>query len=211
MSRSRPCSASIARNLSFGRYLTFHLDARLSRLIKTPKLHIGDTGLAATLLGLDAAALHQDRTALGPLLETFVFQELRRQASWQDDAILFHHFRDNDGAEVDVVLERSGHVAGVEVKASSTVTPADFRGLTKLRLAAGKRFAGGVVLYDGEVSVGFGESLYAVPIRRLWESAGDRAQRRGRTVSRISSARTSAPSSRRKATTSARARSPRPS
>ena len=34
---------------------------RLSRLIKTPKLHVGDTGLACALLALDAAALARDR------------------------------------------------------------------------------------------------------------------------------------------------------
>jgi hypothetical protein len=143
---------------------------RLSRLIKTPKLHVGDTGLACALLGLDAAALIQDRGMLGHLLETFVFQELRRQASWDEQEIRFHHYRDKDGAEVDVVLERgAGQVAGVEVKASATVTAADFRGLRKLKDAAGRRFAAGVVLYDGEMSAGFGDGLYAVPIRALWE------------------------------------------
>lgn len=143
---------------------------RLSRLIKTPKLHLGDTGAACALLGLDAESLWQDRGTLGQLLETFVFQELRRQASWRDDDIRFHHFRDKDGAEVDLVLERGGReLAGVEVKAAATVTASDFRGLRKLRDAAGKRFAAGVVLYDGEASVGFGEGLFAVPIRALWE------------------------------------------
>jgi predicted AAA+ superfamily ATPase len=145
---------------------------RMSRLIKTPKLHIGDTGVACALLGLNAPALAKDRTTLGHLLETFVFQELRRQASWQETAIGFHHFRDKEGAEVDIVLERSAHeVAGVEVKASATVTAADFRGLRKLKEAAGKRFTSGVVLYDGEASAGFGEGLHAVPIRALWEMA----------------------------------------
>ncbi len=51
------------------------------------------------------------------------------------------------------------------------MTAADFRGLRKLREAAGKRFAIGVVLYDGEASVSFGDGLYAVPIRALWELA----------------------------------------
>ena len=143
---------------------------RLSRLIKTPKLHVGDTGLACALLGLDAAALMQDRGMLGHLLETFVFQELRRQASWQEQEIRFHHYRDKDGAEVDIVLERGGgQLAGVEVKASATVTAADFRGLRKLKDAAGRRFSTGVVLYDGETSAGFGDGLYAVPVRALWE------------------------------------------
>jgi predicted AAA+ superfamily ATPase len=144
---------------------------RLSRLIKTPKLHLGDTGLACALLGLDAAALSADRATLGQLLETFVFQELRRQASWDEAAIRFFHFRDKDGAEVDVVLERgSGELAGIEVKAAATVNAADFRGLRKLRQAAGNRFTAGMLLYDGETRVSFGDDLYAVPIRCLWET-----------------------------------------
>jgi hypothetical protein len=144
---------------------------RLTRLIKTPKLHLGDTGVACALLGLDASALARDRSTLGQLLETFVFQELRRQASWHETPIAFHHFRDKDGAEVDIVLERGAHeVAGVEVKAAATVTEADFRGLRKLREAAATRFTAGVVLYDGEASAGFGEGFYAVPIRLLWET-----------------------------------------
>ena len=144
---------------------------RLRRLVKSPKLHVGDTGLAAALLGADTAALTADRTLLGQLLETFAFQELRRQASWHDAPLDFSHFRDRDGVEVDIVIEQ-GHraLAGVEVKAAATVTAADFRGLRKLAAAAGDRFAHGVVLYDGEVSARFGDRLYAVPIRRLWET-----------------------------------------
>ncbi len=144
---------------------------RLRRLIKGPKLHIGDTGIAAALLGVNAASLRADRALLGQLLETFVFQELRRQASWRDTAASFFHFRDKDGAEVDIVLERGPEtIAGVEIKAAGTVTKADFRGLNKLARAAGDRFAHGVVLYDGEITVRFGERLYAVPIRHLWET-----------------------------------------
>ncbi len=144
---------------------------RLSRLIKTPKLHLGDTGLATTLLNLDPSALLKDRAMLGQLLETFVFQELRRQASWHKADISFHHFRDKDGAEVDIVLERGAQeLAGIEVKTAATVTASDFRGLRKLKETAGKRFAAGVVLYDGDSTVGFGDSLFAVPIRTLWET-----------------------------------------
>lgn len=68
------------------------------------------------------------------------------------------------------MLERGAHeICGVEVKASSTVTAADFRGLHKLRVAAGKKFLCGVVLYDGETSLSFGEGMFAVPVRMLWQ------------------------------------------
>ena len=143
---------------------------RHRRLVKRPKLHLGDTGLACALLGTGVAGLAANRPLLGQLLETFVYQELRRQASWHDDFMSFFHFRDKDGVEVDIVIERGMQaIAGVEVKAGATVTASDFRGLRKLKDAAGSRFAGGVVLYDGEMSASFDDRLYAVPIRRLWE------------------------------------------
>ena len=105
------------------------------------------------------------------MLETFVLQELRRQASWQPVPASFFHFRDRDDFEVDIVIER-GHaaVAGVEVKAAATVSEGDLRGLRKLRDAAGGRFAAGVVLYDGTATVRFGGSLFAVPVRTLWDA-----------------------------------------
>ncbi|MFN0126307.1 MAG: ATP-binding protein [Verrucomicrobiales bacterium] len=141
---------------------------RLKRLIKTPKLHLTDTGLACALLGLDVAALAEDRTTFGRLLETLVFQELRRQAGWFDEPVTLYHSRDKDQVEVDLVLESGGRLAGVEVKAGSTVTSADFKGLEKLREAEPKRFAAGVVLYDGEAVVSFGPRLHAVPLSTLW-------------------------------------------
>jgi len=143
---------------------------RLSRLVKTPKIHAGDSGVACSLLGLGPDDLSKDRGMLGHLLETFVFQELRRQASWQEDNLQFFHFRDKDKDEVDVVIERGvREVAGVEVKAGATVREKDFRGLRKLQRAAGDGFASGVVLYDGETTSPFGDRLFAVPIRTLWE------------------------------------------
>ncbi|NLX52700.1 MAG: ATP-binding protein [Deltaproteobacteria bacterium] len=142
---------------------------RLSRLIKTPKMHVGDTGLACTLLGLDGEMLWKDRALFGRILETFIFQELRRQASWHEETVYFSHFRDKDKVEVDIILECTGRLAGVEVKAAATVTGDDFKGLRKLQNAAQKNFAAGVVLYDGEAVVPFGKNLYAVPISHLWE------------------------------------------
>lgn len=148
---------------------------RLSRLVKTPKLHVGDTGVGCALLGLGPDALSRDRALLGQMLETFVFQELKRQAIYQEQPLSFCHYRDKDKVEVDVVIERSATaVAGVDVKAAATVTPSDFRGLRKLRRAAGDRFASGVVLYDGEITASFGDGLFAVPIRSLCE--GHRTQ-----------------------------------
>ena len=84
------------------------------------------------------------------------------------EAELFH-YRDRDGREVDLVLEtRRGRVAGIEVKASRTITVSDFRGLNALAHKLGKQFAAGVVLYTGQETVQFGPSMFAAPISSLW-------------------------------------------
>jgi predicted AAA+ superfamily ATPase len=140
---------------------------RLSRLIKTPKMHLADTGLTCALLGLDSNALWQDKALLGQLLETFVYQELRKFADWHNAALTFYHFRNKDQVEVDIVIEQGRQLAGIEVKASATVTRNDFKGLEKLKDACSEQFAAGVVFYDGETILPFGEKLFAVPISLL--------------------------------------------
>ena len=60
-------------------------------------------------------------------------------------------------------------LAGVEVKAGATVTQSDFRGLRKLKRIVGQGFGAGVVLYDGQLTAGYGDGMFAVPIRCLLE------------------------------------------
>jgi hypothetical protein len=106
---------------------------------------------------------------LGHLLESFVYNELRRQASWHHADIRFYHYRDKDQYEVDIVMEQEGGgIAGVEVKAASTVSEADFRGLKRLQAISGKAWKSGVLFYDGDISLSFGDSLFAIPLHGLW-------------------------------------------
>ena len=141
----------------------------LKRLTKTPKLHFLDAGLLAALRDLTPGRLQADRTPFGPLLETFVFAELLKLASWADGRFEFTHFRDKEQNEVDVVIEdRQGRVVGIEVKAAATVTGSDFGGLRKLADACGVRFVMGLVLYDHDKTVPFGDRLAAAPLAALW-------------------------------------------
>ena len=143
---------------------------RLKRLIKTPKLHFLDSGLLASLRDITPEHLRRDRGPFGAVLESFVFAELLKLASWPDAArFRFSHFRDKERNEVDIVIEDArGRVIGVEVKASATVTAADFKGLKQLQAACGDKFACGLVLYDHDKTIPFGERLFAAPLSVLW-------------------------------------------
>jgi uncharacterized protein len=114
------------------------------------------------------------RELLGQLLETFVFNEIEKQASAHPERIALHHLRDKDGYEVDIVVQCGTRFVGVEVKATSSVGEGDYRGLKRLRELLGSRFHSGIVLYDGEHVLPFGERLLAVPLSALW-ARGQRA------------------------------------
>ena len=140
----------------------------LTRLIKTPKIHFIDAGLQAALTRLTADLAFIDRARLGATLETWVHGELLKLLSIAPTTWFLSHYRDKDQVEVDFVLESPlREVIGIEVKAAASISAGDFRGLKRLRECAGKQFVTGIVLYDGDQALPFGEGLWAVPLNRI--------------------------------------------
>lgn len=138
------------------------------RFVKAPKIHLLDAGLTAHLRGESDAAQLAASPTVGPLLESFVLQEIRKQLGWSRQAAVPYHFRTATGREVDIVLEApGGRVVGIEVKAGTAVDTGDFAGLQALAEAAGKKFVRGVVLYTGEHVVAR-DKMWALPIDELW-------------------------------------------
>lgn len=161
--------ATVFEQLFLVRTLPAWHNNALKRLTKTPKLHFLDAGLLSALRAVTPERIARDRSAFGPILESFVFSELLKFGGWSDERLTFSHYRDKDQYEVDVVIEdRRGLIVGVEVKAGATVTSDDFRGLKRLQEAAGDQFALGLVLYDHDIPVPFGDRLWAAPLSRLF-------------------------------------------
>ena len=140
------------------------------RLVKTPKIHIVDSGLLCALKRLTEEKIFENFSIYGYLLENYVVNEIKRLASWNDKLIGFSYYRDKDKVKVDLILESyTGGLIGIEVKASSTVTSKDFQGLRKFKNITGDKFIMGIILYDGDHSTQHEEQLYSVPIGCLWE------------------------------------------
>lgn len=141
----------------------------LNRIIKTPKTYFVDSGLLASLGRCTSESLQSERSFLGPLLETWVYGELLKAITISEDASWnIYFYRDKDQVEVDFVLENHArNVIGIEVKASSTITSQDFRGLRKLASLAGKDWISGIVLYNGTQCLPFKDNLWAIPFSLL--------------------------------------------
>ena len=147
-----------------------------ARVVRRPKLHLADTGLAAALMNVDAEALRPaTATAAGALLETFVANETARQLSAGGQPLHLHHYRDGSGHEADLVIERAdGAVVAVEVKATASPGPDHLKHLAWLRdrldTASPDTFRAGVLLHTGPRSLKVGDRLYSAPIDVLWRN-----------------------------------------
>lgn len=142
---------------------------RSSRLAKSAKVLIADSGLACHLVGANAERLADDGPARGAMLENFLAMEIIKQREWSRTKPAIHHFRSSAGAEVDLVLEdRAGRIVGIEFKSARSVGADAFRGLRALRELAGKNFVRGVVLNDGVETVRFDPTLMAAPHSAVW-------------------------------------------
>ncbi|MGH8962602.1 MAG: ATP-binding protein [Jatrophihabitantaceae bacterium] len=143
----------------------------LTKAVKHAKVHLIDTGLLCHLLGASAHALATPTApAVGAVAETFVVNEIRKQATWSDIDVRLYHYRDSRGrTEVDLVLEAvDGRVVGIEVKASQTVNEHDFTHLATLAAKLGTDFGHGLVVYLGRHVLSFGDQLTAIPLGALW-------------------------------------------
>jgi predicted AAA+ superfamily ATPase len=104
------------------------------RLIKTPKVYWGDSGLACYLLGITSEAELQRSPFLGQLFEGFVAAEILKSQVNQGGRKELYYFRDQQGLEVDFLLPKPN--AGlwlIECKAGKTVRPAMAGSLLALR------------------------------------------------------------------------------
>jgi len=106
------------------------------QLVRAPKLHLFDSGLAAHLLGItsrDQLAYHPLR---GALFESWVVSELTKVVTQQGRFDRLYHYRDAKGLEVDLVIESPEVVHLVEVKSGATIARDFFDALRKLGEAA---------------------------------------------------------------------------
>jgi predicted AAA+ superfamily ATPase len=142
---------------------------RAKRLIKTPKVHIVDSGLCSTLMEIAPGDWNSHGKEFGQLLESFVVQQLICQASWIGDDIQFSHYRDKDKVEVDLVIEKGRDVWGIEIKKSASIHSKDGAGIARLAALAGKAFKAGMILYCGNNTLPLeNASGFAVPMNALW-------------------------------------------
>jgi predicted AAA+ superfamily ATPase len=107
------------------------------RIVKMPKLYFFDSGLAASLMGIQTPAQLSIHPLRGPLFETLIVAEfLKARLNTGFSSNLFF-WRDNVGLEVDLLLDEPEGLRPIEIKSSATVSDDIFKGLRKWLTVAG--------------------------------------------------------------------------
>jgi hypothetical protein len=121
------------------------------RLIKMPKLHFYDTGLACWLMGIRDAAQLDIHPLRGAIFEGWVVSEIVKQRFNRGEANGVYFFRDKSGLESDVLVQGRKGLKLVEVKAGQTITSDWAANAHKIMemFAKTKQAASAVVVYGG--------------------------------------------------------------
>lgn len=112
----------------------------LKRAVKSPKLYFFDTGLVAYLARWMSPETLEAGAMSGAIFENWVVSEIRRTYTQNGLEPPLWYYRDRDGAEIDLVVERDGHLHPIEIKKTGTpksAMTASFRFLDKAPLPRG--------------------------------------------------------------------------
>lgn len=103
------------------------------RMTKNSKLYFYDTGLVCFLLKINDAASLKISAYKGSLFENYVINEYIKQQYHQHLLLDFWFWRDAVGHEVDFIWQNTEKLNLVEIKASETIIPDMFKGLSYMK------------------------------------------------------------------------------
>lgn len=143
-----------------------YLNKPSSRLIKSPKLYLSDSGLCCYLSGINNFDADYGEPLRGAIFENYVAQHLFAivEAHIPNAKVFFWNIQGRH--EVDFIVESGKEVVAIEVKAASRWNDRDLSHLqTFLSLTPHCKAA--ILAYNGTETVKLGNRLWAIPTRML--------------------------------------------
>ena len=118
-------------------FLVFRLPAwhrnLRKQLVKAPKLHVMDSGLACRLLGIRSADELRHHPLRGAIFESWVAAEIFKHRIHRGEPGGMFHFRSARGPEVDLVIQSGLSIIACEVKSGATVDESFLRPLRRFK------------------------------------------------------------------------------
>ncbi|MCK9548794.1 MAG: ATP-binding protein [Sphaerochaeta sp.] len=150
---------SILEALGIIFYLHPYSNNVLKRTIRTPKLYFYDTALVCYLTKWLSAETAMMGAMNGALLETYVVSEIMKSYRHVGLDVPLYYYRDKDGREIDLLLERDGHLHPIEIKKSALPNRSDARAFGVLDKGPLLRGKGAIICLAEELGALDGDTL----------------------------------------------------
>lgn len=95
--------------------------SRTSQIVKTPKIYFCDTGIAASLLGIENPEQMTRDPLMGNLFENLVVMEAVKQSYNEGRKEELYFFRNSNGLEVDLIRRRRNFLDLFEIKSGKNL------------------------------------------------------------------------------------------
>lgn len=140
-----------------------YLRNRASRLIKSPKIYMSDSGLGSYLAGVGPVTFPSDGPLTGALFETYVAQNLLgiMDARWPEARLYFWSVQGRH--EVDFVIEAGSSCMALEIKSGARWETRELSGL-KAFLSVTPHCRAAILGYNGSDAVRLGDKMWAIPL-----------------------------------------------
>lgn len=137
------------------------------RIVKRHKLYFNDTGLACYLLGIDSAKALRLSSFKGPLIETYIHNEVRKSYlnNGLEDKNMFF-YRDNNQNEIDLILLRDGKLDLIGCKSGKKFGLDDAKAFSQLKNTS-YELGGQCIVCTTEEPYRISSNIYAYPVRCL--------------------------------------------
>ncbi|GBR74272.1 putative AAA family ATPase [Candidatus Termititenax aidoneus] len=129
------------------------------RTVKTPKLYFTDTGLLAYLLKYKDAETLAAGGVSGAIFENMVIMEFLKSNNNSKAGWDFYFYRDNNGVEIDLIIDKGRAFEFYEIKSAKTLRPEMAKGLSAVNLTPAKKF----VLSFNEHTLPLAKNVLAAP------------------------------------------------
>lgn len=136
----------------------------IKRISGKKKGYFKDSGFACYLQAIESPESLAKSHRLGAIFETWAINYIHQQFGTLATAPKTYHWRTASGAEVDLILERSGKLYPIEMKCKTHLSKADLSGMKAFRdTYPNQEIMPGLIIYAGSEVFKLDEKTTAIP------------------------------------------------
>lgn len=139
----------------------------LKRALKKPKLYFYDTGLAVQIIGWSTPEITMNSAMNGAYFENFVISEICKSYYNAGKEPALYYYRDKEGQEIDLILEKDGILHPIEIKKAAIATKDMVENFSALQAVYPYTIGKGAVICNAQKLSAINQDVLIIPVSKI--------------------------------------------